>query len=249
MRPLEIWDAPVAGRTLFAAQGEPDFPTHLANVAARACASDPSRPSQVYLTGGAARRAGLRQALTSAGLDVLMAADPVYAAALAGSELVRGCLCVDVGQTAIKVAYRGRCESIPRALSRAPLRDQVTGAERTEARASTITLFAELFAELVRRHAPPPCADVLLALPCAIAEDGTLGECTYLWDTSDRRIPSRLLSAFAGARVHLVNDAALAAVAAASDPRLVRAPTLVLTLGYGVGAAYLDPVSLAGSMP
>jgi len=243
VRPLEIWDTPVAGRTLFAAQGDPDFPTILASVAARVCASDPARPSQVYLTGGAARRAGLFQALRAAGLDVLVAADPVHAAALAGARLVPGCLCVDVGQTAIKVAHRGRCESIARALNRAPLRDRVTAAERIEARASTLAFFAEIFASLMHRLARPPCADVLLALPCAIAEDGTLGECTYCWDTP------QLLRAFAGARVHLVNDAALATVAAASDPRLVPAPTLVLTLGYGVGAAYLDPLALAASIP
>ena len=249
VRPLEIWDAPVAGRTLFAVQGEPDFPALLARVAARVCASDPARPSQVYLTGGAADRPGLCQALRSAGLDVLVAADPAHAAAHAGSLLVPGCLCIDVGQTAIKAAFRGRRESIPRAQSRAPLRDRVAAAERIEARDSTIEFCGEVFASLARRLARPRCADVLLALPCAIGEDGTLGECTYLWDTFDRRLPPEFLSAFAGARVHLVNDAALATVAAASDPRLVQAPTLVLTLGYGVGAAHLDPLALAASIP
>ncbi len=249
VRPLEIWDAPVAGQTLFAAQGRPDFPAHLARVASRTCASDPARPSQVYISGGAARREGLSEALTSAGLNVLLAAEPVHAAALAGSEVLPGCLCVDVGQTAIKVARRGHCTSIPRALSRAPLRDQVAPSEQIEARASTVEFFAEVFASLMRRCPPPPCADILLALPCAIAPDGTLGECTYCWDSPDRHLPAELLSAFAGARVHLVHDAALAAVAAVSDPRLVPAPTLVLTLGYGVGAAYLDPLALAESMP
>jgi hypothetical protein len=220
IRALEIWDAPVDGRTLFEWQPCADFPAALLAVV-RSLRGEHGF-AHLHLLGGGAARGDLLPALAALGeeVGVSRAADPQFAAARAGSALVAGGACADVGQTAIKLVRGERSALVPRDLSRAPLRDQAG----PEALLSTRAFFAE-----VLRPAPR-----LLALPCAVGDSGALGGCSYRFDEAAfAHLPEKTL---------LVNDAELAALAAARDPAVPRSgATLVLTLGFGVGAALLSP--------
>ena len=235
VRPLEIWNAPVAGRPLCDWQQREEFPEALAELVQRL--RHELRFTRVHLLGGGALRPGL-----AAMLDATVAADPIFAAARAGSE--RGVACADVGQTAIKLVAGASTFTRPRDLSRArlvnvptiPLPDDATSAS---ARESTLQFLAEslaLLAPLLAATAMRPDAFCLLALPCELDDACNLASCTYAWEPRDL---AGLLRA-AGVpheRVLVLNDAELAALAVERDPRAPRERTLVLTIGFGVGAA------------
>ena len=78
----------------------------------------------------------------------------------------------------------------------------------------------------------------MLALPCEISQTGELGTCSYPWCAGDTIVPEILAAAgLDEVPTLLLNDAELAAIGVAADP--FAAPALVLTLGFGVGAALL----------
>jgi predicted NBD/HSP70 family sugar kinase len=83
----------------------------------------------------------------------------------------------------------------------------------------------------------PKVPALVIALPCTIDPDCTLGECTYPWQNDPDFLP-RTLGHLDGT-VRLINDAELAAMSAfltgAASGR-----TFVITLGYGPGAALVD---------
>jgi hypothetical protein len=76
------------------------------------------------------------------------------------------------------------------------------------------------------RAAIPPAAAVVLGLPCEIDDRGALGACTY----PDVAIPDL------GVPTYVLNDAELAALSAPPLP----GRTLVVTLGFGPGAAVIS---------
>jgi hypothetical protein len=205
VRPLEIWNAEVRGRTLFDWQTSEHFPQVLAEVVQGLRAE--YRFEHVHLLGGAALRPFVAEALRAT-----VAEDPVFAAARAGAELAPAC--ADVGQTAIKLVMQGREWLRPRNQQR-PAVDFIAGA------------LAELSG---------PC---LLALPCVLEDDLKLTDCSYDWLADDLR-PMLRKAGLDDERALIMNDAELAAVASMSDPQVpLDKRTLVLTLGFGVGAALL----------
>lgn len=205
VRPLEIWNAEVRGRTLFDWQTSEDYPQVLAEVVDGL--RDEYRFEHVHLLGGAARRPFVAETLRATVAD-----DPVFAAARAGAALAPSC--ADVGQTAIKLVMQGRQWLRPRD-HRRPAADFIAGA------------LAELSG---------PC---LLALPCVLDDDLKLTDCSYDWLADDLR-PMLRKAGLDEERALIMNDAELAAVASMNDPRVPRDKrTLVLTLGFGVGAALL----------
>jgi hypothetical protein len=153
-----------------------------------------------------------RRPFVAEALRATVAEEPVFAAARAGAELAASC--ADVGQTAIKLVMNGRQWLHPRDQSR-PAIDFIAGA----------------LAELTG-----PC---LLALPCVLEDDLKLTDCSYDWSAGDLR-PLLRKAGLDEEKALIMNDAELAAVASMNDPRVPRKKrTLVLTLGFGVGAALL----------
>ncbi|HEX4382931.1 MAG TPA: hypothetical protein VH083_08280 [Myxococcales bacterium] len=144
-------------------------------------------------------------------LHATVSADPVFAAVRAGARISPAC--ADVGQTAIKLAQDGKVWSLP----------------RDEARPA-LELIAKALSQL-----SGPC---LLALPCALDEDLRLTDCSYGWGAADLA-PLLRLAHLDEETALIMNDAELAALAALDDPQVPPVRTLVLTLGFGVGAALL----------
>jgi hypothetical protein len=142
-------------------------------------------------------------------LQATVGADPVFAAARAGALLAPAC--ADVGQTSIKLVMNGKAWLRPR--------DRGTD------------FIARALSEL-----SGPC---VIALPCELDDDLQLTECSYDWSAND--LPLILRKAGLGQETALIlNDAELAGVAAMNDPQVPKDKrTLVLTLGFGVGAALI----------
>ena len=81
---------------------------------------------------------------------------------------------------------------------------------------------------------------VVVALPTSLSDDGTPGTGDYAGMRQDRALlPDALaLAGLSGIRLLLLNDAELTAFNAREDPRLKQfRKILVLTLGFGIGAA------------
>ena len=243
--PLEVWDLPVAGRLLQGWRSDPTFDVRLAAVArsireappptfsarARAAAIE---IAHVHLVGGGATDATSAAIAEHGGLSCSRSTEP-FAPARAGSTLRPDALCVDVGQTAIKLVHRDREWRVERDRSLAPMRDEVPHDQRASARASTVRFLGALLAST---HS---AARIVLALPCELDEADVPRSCTYCWRDPDPDLVPEL-ARIARRSIEIVNDAELAAVAATAHGLVPRDRTiLVLTVGFGVGAALLLP--------
>lgn len=232
---LELWDAPVDGRPLQAWRHDPTFPRRLATLARARLEAEGAQA--VVLTGGGAARAQV-DAMLELGLHSTIADDPLYLAARGGRHLVQpvAVLCADLGQTSLKLHDGRRGWRVERDLARAPRLDDVPPARRAAARDQTLRWIAQAIGQL------EPTATLVLGVPAELGPEGWPLACTYVWDDPDPRWRDDLAAALglAPACLHLINDAVMAA--AAVDRWLGPAPreaTLVLTIGYGVGAAVL----------
>ncbi|MBX3184629.1 MAG: hypothetical protein KF915_18515 [Polyangiaceae bacterium] len=257
--PLEVWNLPVGGRPLQAWRRTPRFASALREVVEGlrrdlpppgagtlrpAVRERASSVSHIYLTGGGATEPGLAQGLRAAGFSVSLAEAPRFAAAQAG--LTWGAACVDVGQTSLKLARCSRrlspshdVTSVERDLVAAPHRDETPLAARSTARASTIRFLSGAIAAHARE------LPLVLALPCELSDEGVLSGCTYCWKKGDETLLRELAEAAKvdWERLQVLNDAELAAVSAQLDASVPAGEvTLVLTVGFGVGAALLEKV-------
>lgn len=242
--PLEVWDLPVAGRLLQGWRSDPAFDVRLAAVARSIREAPPSTFSararaaaaeiaHVHLVGGGATDATSATITAHCGLSCTRSAEP-FAPARAGATLRPDALCADVGQTAIKLVHRDREWRVERDLVRAPMRDDVPDDQRASARASTVQFLGMLLAS---NHA----TRIVLALPCELDEAGVPRSCTYCWRDPDPDLVPELVR-MVGCSIEIVNDAELAALAATAHGLVPRdRTTLVLTVGFGVGAALLLP--------
>lgn len=246
--PLELWDMLVQGQPLQHYRWEPSFPRMLAAVVEglRTGALERDVGAQarelgrhidtVYLTGGDAG-AQLVAPLVDLGLTVNLAEDPVFAAVRAGWELAPPPidLCADLGQTSIKLFDGRRTWRIERDRTRAPILGQDD--DRGDARRSTL----EFIADALTTDGSP--SRLLLALPCEIDEEQAPSACTYCWHDPDPSWRSELADrlGIATRDLRLINDAELAALAASRELGPRPKPALVLTIGFGVGAAILGP--------
>ncbi len=227
---------------------------------------------RIWITGGLTRMPGFDTAVISALADAPFKPRLSEAGAFAGEAGGRdvlaafdqpGGVVADVGQTSIKVsvlhapaapgtppappapAYRilraRHLDELPRRFIGAA---QVTPAGARAVVEHAAPWIAEAVLDALEAAAPlsvPPA--LVLALPCPIADDLTLGACTYGWERDASLVPRIATAldqagAFEGAMrvsVLVLNDAELAALSAPSG-----ALTLALTLGFGPGAALVQ---------
>ena len=196
--------------------------------------------------GGGGASAFLARAIEAAGLGCTILDGGAFAGGVGGARLVEatlgitsGAAVVDVGQTAIKVEAHGRRARFEHDRRLIPNVDDLDARDLAAVRARFIDWRASALSSI----APKPRA-LVLALPCEIADDGTLGGCTYPWRRGDRTLVPEVL-----ARAHLgdvpcllLNDAELAAASASLADGIPRdRTTLVLTIGMGIGGALLRP--------
>lgn len=195
----------------------------------------------------AAAPAGTPAPICSLGTNATFAAAHAGLRRLHELHAAQAPLAVDVGQTSLKVCSARGSWRVERDLERAPLRHDVDEASALEARRRTRAFVSEVVA------AHGPCDALLVALPSELLAEGRLGPCTYAWGDDDAWLTAVAERAGAGARLAIANDAELAgaawldvrtaAPAAASAPAAPgeSAATLVLTAGYGIGAALVEP--------
>jgi hypothetical protein len=191
----------------------------------------------VHLIGGGASEPGLVPELETVGFAVSVASEPRLAAVRAGLSLLPGAACVDVGQTSLKLAVAGDTWVIERDPVAAPQRDETAPEALAQARRSTIAFLAEGIARRLEGRS------LVLALPCELSDDGVAAGCTYCWGQSDASLLRELADAAAvdWAALRILNDGELAGVAASREPSVPADQiTLVLTIGFGVGAALLE---------
>jgi hypothetical protein len=148
---------------------------------------------------------------------------------------------VDVGQTAIKLSARGRRLVRARDLELLPLEliDPGGAPPRPEPRRleRAAAFIGGAIGELGARG-----DRVVLALPCPVDDACVPGPCTYGWQGEAALVPAILeRSKLAPREVLVLNDAELAAETALLDHP---APLLVLTLGFGPGAALVTGTDL-----
>jgi hypothetical protein len=237
--PLELWDVVVDGVPLYRqptqAQGRATAQAVLALRAGSACRRlgqrlPASAFAQVHVGGGGDVDAVVT-ALRAVGVVAVAEDDPVAIAAAGGFALARDAglvdpLVVDVGQTSLKwftAVARGR-------LTRPHLLDRAAAVHWL---AMAITSAISASVEVQKYWS---CRSVVLALPAEISDDLAVADCSYPWADGDRLLVHDVVRAAGRAVPMLVlNDAELAAVSVQQQrPPL---PTLVLTVGTGVGAA------------
>lgn len=268
LRGVSLWDRPVAGGLLWEQVGTPRVealgregcpPREVGPLLAGPLAEvllalhDELRFEAVHLSGGLAAVGGLGEALREGTLPFRVEIDPepLWSACRGGQALLaeRGAsdgAVLDVGQTSIKAAARGRRFVLPRDLDTLPLRliDREGRSRGAPTEATAAFVAGALIEVLVTARPNDPC--VVLGLPCPLRDDLVPGPCTYGWEGDRRLLPEvvrrvdALLDPWPGAEPELLvlNDAELAAEAARERLGPERGQrVLVVTLGFGPGGA------------
>lgn len=236
--PLELWDLLVDDVPLYHHDRGPGFGSTLArgvgslrtgHAASESAARFPAacrELREVVLVGGAAR--------TITWPGPLPARHAEHCAELGGRAILghlgaRG-LVIDLGQSHLKI-HGTRSHTHPRDFNEIPVSQRPVD---TRGRAALIAFVAAALREAADETRPEA---LVLALPCEISADGTLATCSYPWTAGDPIVAEILAAADLGDLPGaLLNDAELAAIGVAeSGP--IAAPALVLTVGFGVGAA------------
>lgn len=250
MRPLELWDALIGATPLYLlAPGLipgaiAQLVAQLAEGSARRLRAHTRLPKlvidQVVLAGGGPLVA-TQAALCARGIDATIASDPAWIAEPGGRALLqtlhaeREGAVLDVGQTALKLSDRTGRLRLARPLDEVPLELDARDPERAaDFRARTIAFISSAF----RARTPP--AALVLALPCEIEDDLSVAGCSYPWPAGDTALIREIMQTAQLGHVPclVLNDAELAAISVdLTRPHEQR--TLVLTLGLGLGAAYL----------
>lgn len=270
VRPVEVWDLPFRGGLLYERLGIPALESKRPQLHAELAEAlehlqlvmAPRDP--LYVVGGLASRPGLQQAVRDREMDaVQFGREPAYyGEAPARAELARrglgGGLLVDLGQTSLKLTALedGDRVVLARPLDELPRYLNERAAPPAHVAVEQAARLAALVAAAMSAHVgsrPQLAPGVVFALPCALGTDGTPGPCTYAGWAGDSTWAPRLLARVNAlldeghgwhgreVQVLLINDAELAAAAAAEELGRRAHRLLAVTLGFGPGAAWLDP--------
>ena len=184
-----------------------------------------------FFSGGLAAVPRVRSALLGArcSFAIELGPDGAFVAHRGGAYLLhqRGYqegLVVDVGQTSVKVSTISGTRKI-----------HVRPQGKTGLAAAS---FVSQCIQMVEALSLPRA--MVLALPCEVSDDCVVGECTYDWADDERIIPRMLLNLPSISEVMVLNDAELAAVSARQILENRYRGILVLTLGFGPGAALIE---------
>jgi len=255
--PLELWDLKIGDRILWDAMNEPEFPSLLFAVLREVHAgrgesrsdgpisSEAAGFDAVYLCGGRAKDEGFRKIAEQAPWPVLRSEGDAFAGERGGLELLSSSgwegLVVDLGQTQLKISAANRRWTFPRDFERLPMRHTLSAEQHPEQRRELRRFLGASLCQCARETAMPVEA-LVVSLPARIDDAGVPEGCSYAGMAGDAHlVPNSLaIAGFGGAKYWLLNDAELAALSARFHPGIASyARTLVLTLGFGVGAAVL----------
>ena len=252
---LELGDLWVGDRNLWYAMQEKTFPEVLCGVIQSLRRGEGATESEgpvpaiiqgfdsVYVAGGGSQDPALRAALGTLDMPVSFSRTPDYPGEGQGLSLLArtgpGWVC-DLGQSSFKVCASERMR-FERDVQRLPVRtDEAVESIEDQRRQLRDWLSGSLRAFASKYPAP---AAMLFALPCRVNDAAVPEATSYIGMAGDDTLIADSLAA-AGlnpVQVLVLNDAELAALDALGEPELEHCEkTLVLTLGFGLGAALVE---------
>lgn len=199
----------------------------------------------VFFTGGRVEDKELRAFLSGLPCAVVLGEHPVFGGERGGFDLLdaRGLSgwVADLGQSQLKLVAPGQRWTFPRDWTRLRAAGLVPPAE-APAQRRRLREFIALRLQIAMAESTRRPRALVFALPSRLTDDGTPGGSSFPGMAGDRALlPDALqLAGLAGLPLFVLNDAELAALSARLDPRLAGfRKVLVLTLGFGIGAALI----------
>lgn len=259
--PLELWDLWVReNQTLWDSMGEPaSFPEVLFNALVELRNGNGRTRSEgvvppivrgfdaLWVGGGLSKSEPLRARLSQLPIPVYFAQDDTFTGERGGLQLLaaKGVVgwIIDLGQTQLKVSIGTQRWTFARDFNTLPIRDTTPDCPAAQQRLALRAFLGESL-RTCSQSDTTPLDTVIFALPSRLDSNGVPEGSSYIGMAGDLSLVEDTL-ATAGLSANCVltlNDAELAALSARCDPRLpLHAHTLVITLGFGLGAALLVP--------
>jgi hypothetical protein len=262
---LELWDLLVNGRVLWETMQEPGFPETLCRTIAALRRGQGETRSEgrvpdaiagfdsLYIAGGRSREPQIRSGLETLGLPMAFSQTPDFPGEIGGHRLLTGFpsgtgwLC-DLGQTSFKICTPAARMQFRRDLQRLPVRTDGPGESAPEQRRQLREWLSESLGNFLKQAAAPNA--ILFAMPSRLDDAGVPEGSSYIGMAGDGLlIPDAMMAAgMTPRRVLVMNDAELATLDALDEAALRScAKTLVITLGFGLGAALAFRTPAEGS--
>ena len=253
--PLELWDLLLNGRMLWETMTEPEFPGILRQAIDVLQLGDGQTRSEgrvpeliagfdsLHIAGGRSQEPAIRSAVQTLGLPMTFSRTPDYPGESEGLCLLRdfggttGWLC-DLGQSAFKVSTEMRHMQFRRDLRRLPVRTDSPDESVPEQRHQLREWLVESLHSFSTNVTAPNA--ILFAMPSRLNDMAVPEGSSYIGMAGDETLLADTIRAadLDPKRVLVLNDAELAALDALPEPALQGyAKTLVVTLGFGFGAA------------
>jgi hypothetical protein len=199
----------------------------------------------VFLTGGRIENAVLRERSSRLFQPMIFGEESVFDGVEGGLEFLRARglsgWVGDLGKSQLKLAAPERRWTFPRDWERLRPADDVPTVEIPTQRRRLREFIAFKLQIAMAEYGERPRA-LVFALPTKLAGDGTPHTSNYPGMRGDRTLlPDALaMAGLPDLPLFVLNDAELAAFSARADPRLAQyRKVLVLTLGFGLGAALI----------
>lgn len=254
MTALELWDLWADDRILWDCMGEANFGAALADALKRLQRGDGATRSEgpapdcvrgfesVFVTGGGAF--SVVESLQAGPWNLITDSWSSQAPHPGGETLLaKHCLAgwtLDLGQSALKIWGAGHSGRWDRDLARLPVR---TGSmeQRTAEQREELRRFAGGALQAFAKETASMPQGLVFALPSRLDDMGMPEGSSYIGMRGDRSLVQDVLARadMTSTRALVLNDAELAAVAAQASGR-TRGRTLVLTIGFGIGAALIS---------
>lgn len=204
----------------------------------------------LFVAGRRSSEAAIWSSLAALNLPAVFSQTPDYPGCDEGLRLLgdsgsaNGWVC-DLGQTAFKISSRTRRMKFDRDLKRLPIRIDDLGESIVNQRHTMRRWLTESL-QIFATAAGSPDA-LVFALPSRVDDSAVPEGSSYIGMGNDGSLIADIVNAFAVdrarlRRVSVMNDAELAALEALRAPALrAYEKTLVVTLGFGLGAAVIIP--------
>lgn len=253
--PLELWDLWVNGRTLWETMNGGNFPDVLCGIIQKLRRGEGETRSEgpvpdvikgfdsLFVSGRRSQEPPLFAALRGLDLPTIFTRTPDHPGSVQGLHLLGdfggGWLC-DLGQSALKICAASQSMKFGRDLQRLPIRVEGSMESIPLQRQQLRDWLSESLRIFSTRAEVPEA--ILFALPSRLDDAAVPESSSYIGMEEDGMLIHDVVKA-AGVnprRVMVMNDAELAALDALCEPQLQgRAKTLVITLGFGLGAALI----------
>lgn len=252
--PLELWDLWVGFRILWECMQDETFPETLVDClralrrgegATRSGGAVPREIAgfdSLFVSGGRSQDPRLRLALAAMNLPCGFAETPDFpahreAAALLSERGAREPWICDLGQTSLKICSSTQQQTFGRDLARLPVRTDTAPDDPTAQRRELRAWLTACFRDFAQSDKLPD--GIFFALPSRLDETGLAEGSSYIGMAGDAQLVPDVLeqAGVESSEVLVANDAELASLEAWRHPTVKACEkTLVLTIGFGVGA-------------